>query len=112
LQLHPSGALRGIVFGGFPDNPAHVIRGSNGLPRRVVLTLEIRPIAMNLAQRLVSAGFFVNQRGREADTVFVGQFAYRRTSCRAGEMQVEMRLWKRPQFAHHRSMAAADHRAG
>ncbi len=44
LQLQPSGAFLGIVFGGFQDDPAHVIRRPNGLPRRLILPLEIRPV--------------------------------------------------------------------
>jgi hypothetical protein len=55
-----------------------------------------------LAQPRVSV--FVKQRRREADTVPVGKLAYRRASGRAGEVQVQMRLGKRPQFAHKRKV--------
>lgn len=44
LQLQPSRAFHNVVFSGFPNYPAHVSRGSDRLPRRIIPVLEIGPI--------------------------------------------------------------------
>src|SRR5262249_6815222 len=94
LELQPSRAFFGVVFGRFADDPAYIFGGSNCLSRGVVSALEMRPVAAAFTR------VFSCQFGWEPDAVSLGELTDGAQPGGAGEMKVEMRFGKCPQISH------------